>query len=137
MALPSRTSIGTTSTPAEGATDWMTANWSMPDVMVRIAQDRGARDTRCKLLDQLQPFSAQAVFELHEARGVAARLRQALDKAGADRIGDIYENDRQGWHRRKQWRHRGGPACDDDIGRKRHKLRDAFAQFLGVPLGKA
>ena len=33
-------------------------------------------------------FAAQAVFETHETGGVAARPRQAIDKAGADRIGD-------------------------------------------------
>ena len=43
---------------------------------------------RRDLFEQLQPFPAQAVFELHKAGGVAARPRQAVDEAGADRIGD-------------------------------------------------
>ena len=34
-------------------------------------------------------FAAHAVFELGETGGVAARPRQAVDKAGADRVGDL------------------------------------------------
>ena len=56
-----------------------------------IPQHRRSRHTRCDLFEQLQPFSADAVFELHETGGVAARLRQALDEAGADRIGDTLQ----------------------------------------------
>src|SRR5262250_1997717 len=33
-----------------------------------------------------QPFSAQAVFEPAESGGVAARTRQAVDEAGAERF---------------------------------------------------
>ena len=48
-----------------------------------------ARVTRGAIcFEQLQPFRAHAVFELDEAGGVAARPRQAVDEAGADRIGD-------------------------------------------------
>jgi hypothetical protein len=50
---------------------------------------------RCELLEQLQPFPAQAVFEQEETGGVAARLRQAIDEAGTDRIDDGREHD---WH---------------------------------------
>ena len=38
------------------------------------------------LLEKLQPFPGQAVFELGEAGDIAARPRQARDEAGADRI---------------------------------------------------
>jgi hypothetical protein len=38
--------------------------------------------------EELQPFSAQTVFELYEARGVASRPRHALDEPGTDWIGD-------------------------------------------------
>jgi len=33
--------------------------------------------------EELQQFSAQTVFELYEARGVASRPRHALDEPGA------------------------------------------------------
>ena len=45
-------------------------------------------------LSSLQPFAADAVFEIRKAGGVAARPRQAFDEAGANRIGDQSEYDR-------------------------------------------
>ena len=41
-------------------------------------------------------FPLYAVFERSKTGGVAARPRQALDEAGADRIGDDHEHDRHG-----------------------------------------
>ena len=61
----------------------------------RVAQDGGAGHARRDLLEQLQPFAAQAVLELNKASGVAARPRHALDEAGTDRIGDAGKHDRQ------------------------------------------
>src|SRR3954471_21501076 len=51
----------------------------------RIAKDGDARHVWRDLFEQLEPFSADAVFEVHEARRVAASPRQGLDVAGADR----------------------------------------------------
>ena len=79
---------GLNSTPSDGATAWMTANWPMPGAMVGIPKDRRSRHARRDLFEQFQPFPAHAVFENHKAGGVAARPRQAIDVAGADRIGD-------------------------------------------------
>src|SRR5215475_6730895 len=59
-----------------------------------VPKDRRPRYVGCYLLEELHPFTTQAVFELHKARGVPARLRQACDEAGADRIGDDSEDDR-------------------------------------------
>ena len=53
-----------------------------------IPKDRRSRHARRDLLEQLQPFPAHAVFERDKTGGVAARPRQAVDEAGADRIGD-------------------------------------------------
>ena len=36
------------------------------------------------------------VFERHKASSVAARLRQAVDVAGANRVRDVGEHDRHG-----------------------------------------
>ena len=74
----------------------MTANWLVPDPKAGIPKDRRSRHTRRDLLEQLQPFPAQAVFERHETGGVAAGPRQAIDQAGADRIDDDREHDRHG-----------------------------------------
>src|SRR5262249_3351088 len=81
-----RTLIGLTSTPSDGATAWMAAN-------CRIPKDCRSRHARRDLLEQFQPFPADAVFQIDKSRGVAARARQALDEAAADRIGDVYEHD--------------------------------------------
>ena len=37
-----------------------------------VPKDRRTRDPRCDLLEQLQPFPTQTVFELHKAGSVAA-----------------------------------------------------------------
>ena len=72
----------------------MTPNWPIP---LRVLQDRRrlrARQPGADLLEQLQPFPAQAGFENHEAGGVAARPRKAIDEAGGDGIGADREHDR-------------------------------------------
>ena len=55
------------STPprSDGATDWIAPNWPIPDGDGRIPNDRRSRHARRDLLEQLQPFPADAVFE-HE-----------------------------------------------------------------------
>ena len=52
----------------------------------RVPKDRYSCHARRNLLEQFQPFPAEAVFEREETGGVAARPREALDEAGADRI---------------------------------------------------
>ena len=84
----SRTSTGLSSTPNDGATAWIAPNWPIPAVMAG-SRRTATRVTRGAIsLEQFQPFRAHAVFEQREPGGVAARPRQALDEAGADRIGD-------------------------------------------------
>jgi hypothetical protein len=61
-----------------------------------IPKDRRSRHARRDLLEQIQPFPAQAIFILDKAGGVAARPRQAIDEAGADRISDKREYYRHG-----------------------------------------
>ena len=61
-----------------------------------IPKDRRSCHARCDLLEQFQPFPAQAIFILDKARGVAARPREAIDEARANRIGDRREYYRHG-----------------------------------------
>src|SRR5262249_25497679 len=61
----------------------------------RLPQHGDAGDPRRDLLQQLQPFAGQAVFELHESGRVATRLCQTFDIAVADRIDALCEYD---WH---------------------------------------
>src|SRR5262249_2135159 len=51
------------------------------------------------LLEQLQPFPADAVFIQHESGSVAARPAEGFDEAGAYRLGDLPEHDRHGTRR--------------------------------------
>ena len=99
---------------------------------MRIAKDRHARHARRDLLEQLQPFPAHAVFERGEAGGVAARPRQALDEAGADRIGDWHEHDRHGAGRLLQRPHGRAASGQDDVRRERDQFRRVFANAVGI-----
>jgi hypothetical protein len=67
-----------------------------PGRIAGIPQDCHPGDVRCDLLEQLQPFRAEAVFEEREASDVAARPRQARNETGTDRIGSLHEHDRHG-----------------------------------------
>jgi hypothetical protein len=51
-----------------------------------ITKDRRPRHARRDLLEQLQPFSAQIVFELNKTGRVAAGPSQTRDEAGTNRI---------------------------------------------------
>src|SRR5262245_20099406 len=50
----------------------------------RIPKHRHPPHVRRELLEQLQPFAAQAVFKYDETSGVATWPCQAVDEAGAD-----------------------------------------------------
>ena len=123
---------GLTSTLSDGATAWMAANWPVPEAWVGIPKDRRSRHARRDLLEQLQPFPAHAVFESHETGGVAARPRQAVDEAGADRIGDDREHDRHGAGRLQQRPHGRGAMGQDDVGRERGQFRRVSANVGGI-----
>ena len=81
ISAASRMLMGLTSTPTDGATAWIAANWPIPEGT--SADPAGLRrvSRRRDFLEQLQPFAAQAVFELDESGGVAARPRQAVNEA--------------------------------------------------------
>src|SRR5712671_784207 len=59
---------------------------------------------RGNLLQQLQPFTAQAVIELHKAGDIAAWPRQTCDNACAYRVDSDDEHDRHGSGRFEQLR---------------------------------
>ena len=102
-----------------------------------IPKDRRSRYVRRDLLEQFQPFPAHAVFDIHETGGVAARPRQAVDEAGADRIGDNREHDRHGAGRLQQRPHGRGAVGQDDVRRERGQFRCVSANFGGIGRGPA
>src|SRR5262249_33475823 len=90
-----------------------------------------------ELLEKLQPFSAQTIFEQHEAGGVAARPGEAIDQAGADRIDNAHENDRQSTSDLLQRRHARGPAGEDDVRCERNQFGRVFAMAVGIVFAPA
>src|SRR5436305_309118 len=122
ISSASRTLIALTSTPDGRRHGLDYGELADPGSDSRIPQDRRSRDTRSDLLEQLQPLSAQAVLELHKAGSVAARPRQAIDEACANRIGDVHEHD---WHapgRLQQRLQRRGATCKDDVRRQGNQV---------------
>ena len=129
--------MGLTSNPADGAAVWIAPNWPVPLVKAGIAKHGYPRHAGRDLSEQLQPFGADAVFEQHETGGVATRPRQAVDEAGADRIGDDREHDR---HRAGclQQRPRGCRTVrDDHVRRKRGQFGSVPANVDRIASGPA
>src|SRR5260370_39814523 len=80
-----------------------------------ITEDRGACHARCDLLEQFQPFPAQAIFELDETGCIAAWSRQAINEPGADRVGHYHKHDMHGASRLEQWRYDHAAIREDDV----------------------
>jgi hypothetical protein len=102
-----------------------------------IAQDRRSRHARCDLLEQFQPFRADAVFEIDKSSGIAARPRQTIDEAGADRIGNDHKYDRDSPGRLQQRSYDRTASGQDDIRRERGQFRCVFAKFVGIAAAPA
>ena len=98
----------------------------------RIPQYYYSREARCDFLEQFKPFSTQAIFELHEAGGIAARLRQTIDETGADWIGDIREHDRHAAGRLQQRRHGRVARPKYDVRRERDQFGRVSANEFGI-----
>jgi hypothetical protein len=87
-------------------------------------------------LDQLQPFATQAVFELHEARCVSARLRQAFDEAGADRVRNDDKDDRHRARFLQQELCSEAASGQNDVRGKCDQFRCVFTTATRIPLAK-
>src|SRR5262245_11630493 len=77
-----------------------------------LEQDAYRGHARSDILQQLEPFRAKAEIIAGESGDVAARPRETLDEATADRVEDLHEHDRN----------RPGLLleCGDHRGRVRH-----------------
>jgi hypothetical protein len=64
----------------------------------------------------------QTVFKHHKAGCIAARLRQTIDKAGADWIGDDHEHDRHCVSRPKDRSCRKAARGHNDVRRERDQI---------------
>jgi hypothetical protein len=79
------------------------AELTRPGGYGKVSEHTNLRHARRGLLKQFEPFPAQGVFELHEPRGVTARVRQTFDEPGSDGIDDNHENDWDRSGRLQQW----------------------------------
>ena len=86
IASLSRTLTILISTANTDATDCRAAHCPKPRRVKGVAKDGRMRGGRRDLLEQLQPFRRNAVFELGKAGDVASRPGQAFDDTEADRV---------------------------------------------------
>ena len=106
-------------------------------IPARIPKDDRPRHAGRDLFEQLQPFPAHPVFEHRKPGRVAARPRQARDKAGADWVGDIHEHHGHGMSRLLQRHHARSGIGQDNVGRERNQFRRISAKAAGIVRGPA
>jgi hypothetical protein len=87
---------------------------------------------RRDLLEKFRPFTAQTIFEIHKASGLTAWPGERIDQAGADRIYDVHEHDRQGAGSMLQRRHAQGAAGQKDVRRERDQFPCVSAIAVGI-----
>ena len=129
----SRTLTGLTSTPSDGATAWMTANWPIPAAMAGIPKDRHSRHARRDLLEQFQPFPAQCCIRTC-MKPVAlppgrARLSTKPAPTGSATIANTIGTVRVACS--------NGPTVEramgqDDVRRERDQFRRVSANVVGI-----
>src|SRR5262249_48369584 len=97
-----------------------------------IPNDGRSRHARRDLFEQFEPFRANTVFEYGKTSDVAARSRQAIDEASADRIRRLREYDRHAARRLQQRRYDRAASSQDDVWRQRDQFRRIFAKAVGI-----
>ena len=80
-----------------------------------IVDDGDATHARRDLLEKLYPLAAHAGLKICEARNLAAGLREALDKAPADRVGNADEDDGNSAGLSLEGRKRGARIGEDNV----------------------
>jgi hypothetical protein len=98
----------------------------------RISNHGHSRHVRRELLEQFQPFPADRVLKQSESGCVAAGPREALGKAGADRVDDRREYDRNGPSLPLQRDQDRSAGSQNDVGSKRDQLRGVSSIALGI-----
>src|SRR5262249_29284905 len=103
----------------------------------RIPKDRYSRHVWRNLLEKFEPFNAHAVFEQNETGRIAARPRQTIHEASADRIDSYHEHYGHGWGYCCQRRPSRGGRGQDDIRRERDEFGREFALKRRIACGPA
>ncbi len=99
--------------------------------MIGVLQYSHPRNARHDLLEHLQPFPGERVLEDSEAGDVAARTREACNKAVGDRISDQREHDRHGLGHAMQRPQNGRACCHDHVRIERGEFGGGGAGFFG------
>ena len=101
----------------------------------RFQNYQNAYNVWSNLLEQLQPFPANATHESRDSRDVAAGTRQTLTDAAFGRIADIHKNNWYGARRMPQ-RHQGRRGDREDrVGFRRHHFRCVGAHAVDIAGG--
>ena len=133
----SRTLTGLTSTPSDGATAWMAANWPIPAAMA------GSRRTAARVTPGAISLSSSSHFPLmlysNCIKPVAlppgrARLSTKPAPTGS---ATMREHDRHGAGRLQQRPHGRAASGQDDVRRERDQFRRVFANVVGIARGPA
>src|SRR5262249_7614883 len=137
ISATSRTLTGFNSTPTDGATDWMAANWAGPEARP------GSRRTPARRTLGAISFSSSSHFALKpysnevNPGSIAARPRKAVNKPGANRIGNNHEHDGHRASRLQQRRRSRVAGDNDDIRRERDQFGRIGAKAIGIAGGPA
>ena len=92
---------------------------------------------RRNLLQQLQPFGTDAVFEDSKAGGVATGPCQAGDQASAYWVNDTHEHDRHSTGFPLQFSRNRGRDGQDGVGRECDQFRGVLAKAVRVAASPA
>jgi hypothetical protein len=97
-----------------------------------VPKDRCSRHAGRDFFEQFEPFSAEGVLVQGKSSDVAARTRQALDEACANRVNDTHEHNRHRAGRLLERSHRCARRGENDLGRERDKFCRVSATALGI-----
>src|SRR5262249_37528560 len=103
-----------------------------PGCLAGSWSNRRSRHGGGDLFEQLQPFTADAIFVNRKTGGVAPRPRQAFDEAGPNRIRGPRKHDWHGASRLQQRRYYRASASQDDVRRERDQFRRISAEQFGI-----
>ena len=80
-------------------------------------------------------FATSSLTKKTHTGGVAARVRQAIDKAGTNRIGRYCKHDRYRARRLQQRSRRGAAICEDDVRCEGCQFPSVSVKLRGVGCG--
>jgi hypothetical protein len=102
---------------------------------IGITKHPRPRQHWCDLLEQLQPFPAEAELKLGKPGGVPTRPSQVVHETTGDWIPSYGEHDRYLARRLQQGSHRSVAVHQNDLRREGHQLCCVLANIVGAGSG--